>query len=254
MGISVLVITLNEEKRRIREFLQGLAWADEILVVDSGSTDRTVEIARQCGARVLHHPWAGFGPQKNWGIERCRNEWVLSIDADEIIPPELAGEIMRAVSSSLAPDGYYLGISTYLGSRRIRCFEGLYLVRLFRRDRGRYDDPMTDETVRVPGKAGKLRGKIRHCGFSGYGEYLSKFNYYTTLEAKKIDPVKVSRCPEALGMVSFLEGGKDFLKYYFLRMGVLDGSMGLFVALYSMLYPVVSFFKAWEMQRGWLDR
>ncbi|HAY23244.1 MAG TPA: glycosyltransferase family 2 protein, partial [Desulfobacterales bacterium] len=104
MGISVLVVTLNEEKRRLRECLQVLDWADEILVVDSGSTDRTVEVARQCGARVLHHPWAGFGPQKNWGIERCRHDWVLSIDADEIITPGLAGEIMRAVSKPHATD------------------------------------------------------------------------------------------------------------------------------------------------------
>ena len=252
MGISVLVVTLNEEKRRLRECLQVLDWADEILVVDSGSTDRTVEVARQCGARVLHHPWAGFGPQKNWGIERCRHDWVLSIDADEIITPGLAGEIMRAVSKPHATDGYYLGISTYLGNQRIRCFEGLKLIRLFRREKGKYDDPMTDETVRVPGKAGILREKIRHYGFSGYSEYISKFNYYTDLEAKKIYPQKMLNGEFSSGFTALLEGLKVFLKFYFFRLGFLDGALGLFVATFSMLYPMVSYFKAWEMQKGWL--
>ncbi len=253
MGVSALIITFNEEKRRLKECLQSLAWADEVLVVDSGSADRTVEIARQCGARVLHHPWAGFGPQKNWGIEHCRHEWVLSVDADEIITSELAAEVAQTVRSPRATDGYYLGISTYLGKRRIRCFEGLYLIRLFRRDKGKYDSPMTDETVKVSGSVGKLKAKIKHYGFSGYSEYISKFNYYTTLEAKKIDSPKIARSPGSLGFVACLAGWMVFIKYYFVRLGILDGALGLFVAVYSMLYPMVSFFKAWEMHKGWLE-
>jgi glycosyltransferase involved in cell wall biosynthesis len=252
VGISALIITKNEEKRYLRECLTGLTWADEVLVVDSGSSDRTIEIARQYGARVLHHPWAGFGAQKNWGIERCRHEWVLSVDADEVVTPELVVEIRQAVSDPQAPDGFYLGISTYLGDARIRCFEGLQLIRLFRRDKGRYNNPKTDETVEVKGNKGKLRTKLQHHGFSGYSEYISKFNYYTTLEARKIDQVRIHNNPVSLGLVSLLEGIKVFIKYYFLRLGLLDGPLGLFVAVFSMLYPMISFFKAWEIAKRWL--
>lgn len=253
MMVSALLVTYNEEKRHLAECLRSLSWADEIVVVDSGSTDRTVEVAKQHGAKVYHHAWAGFGPQKNWGIERCRNEWILSIDADEIVTPGLAGEIMRAVSSSQAPDGYYLGISTYMGRRRIRCFEGLSLVRLFRKNRGKYNELLTDETVQLQGAASFIKGRIMHLGFDGYDEYISKFNYYTDLEAKQIYPQRIPKSEFSSGFTALLEGGTVFFKFYFLRLGFLDGVMGLFVASFSALYPMVSYFKAWEMQKGWLE-
>ncbi len=252
MGISALVITYNEEKRHFAECLRSLNWADEIVVVDSGSTDGTVEIARQHGARVFYRPWAGFGPQKNWGIEHCRNEWILSLDADEMIPDDLAREIRSAIGGSDAPVGFFLRISTYLGGRRIRCFEGLSLVRLFRKNRGKYDELLTDETVKLEGTASTLKGRIVHLGFKDYAEYVSKFNYYTDLEAKKIHPQKILASRVASGFTAVLEGWTVFFKFYFFRVGFLDGALGLFVAIFSMLYPIVSYFKAWELQKGWL--
>ncbi|MBI5804753.1 glycosyltransferase family 2 protein [candidate division TA06 bacterium] len=251
MGISALLVTYNEEKRHLKECLQSLAWADEIVVVDSGSSDRTVEIARQQSAKVYHHAWQGFGPQKNWGIGKCRNDWILSIDADEIVGEGLAREIVKEINRPGAPAGFYLRISTYLGSRRIRCFEGLCLIRLFRKGRGEYDDLLTDETIKLQGPAAKLKGKIMHLGYDGYTEFISKFNYYTDLEAKKIYPQKIRTSKYFSGLVAVLEGLKVFLVFYFIRLGFLDGTMGLFVATYSLLYPMVSYFKAWEMQKGW---
>ena len=252
MGISVLLVTYNEEKRHLAECLRSLGWADEVVVVDSGSTDRTVEVAKQHGAKVYHHAWAGFGSQKNWGIEKCQNEWVLSIDADEIISDDLGREIVRETNRPDAPSGFYLRISTFLGKRRIRCFEGLSLIRLFRKGFGKYNELLTDETVKLQGSAPTLKFRIMHLGFDGYDEYISKFNYYTDLEAKQIYPQKLLANNLFLGFTALLEGWTVFFKFYFLRLGFLDGAMGLFVSIFSMLYPIVSYFKAWEMQKGWL--
>mgnify|MGYP002622438396 FL=1 len=162
--VSAVLITRNEEAN-LPACLDSLKWVDEIVVVDSASTDRTREIARDAGANVFDHTdWPGFGPQKNRAIAQATGDWVLSIDADERVSPELAAEIRRVVATADAANGYALPrLSSYCG--RYMRHSGWwpdYVPRLFRRGRARFSDDLVHERLIVEGPVGRLEGLLRH--------------------------------------------------------------------------------------------
>ncbi len=229
MTISVVVITKNEAGA-IERCLQSVDWADEVIVLDSGSTDRTVGISRELGARVsVTADWPGFGPQKNRALEQATGDWVLSLDADEWITQGLRDEILDVVSR---PDGAIAfrvpRLSSFCG--RFMRHSGWwpdYVTRLFRRGSARFSDDVVHEHVIVEGKTGTLRAPIMHETFIDLDELLHKMNSYSSLAAQ--DMGRGGRKAGLAGAV--LRGLWAFIRSYFLRGGFLDGREGFMLAV-----------------------
>lgn len=225
--LSAIVITRNEEAH-IGECLDSVAFADEIIVLDSGSTDQTCAIARARGARVeVSSDWPGFGPQKNRALDLASGDWVLSIDADERVPPELAQAIRTALLAPEAEAYRIARLSNFCG-RWIR-HSGWwpdYVVRLFRRESGRFTDAPVHERVEVQGRVGTLSGHFLHYPYASLEIFIDKINRYSTEAARAA--FARGRRTSVLG--PFGHGSWTFIRHYVLRRGFLDGWQGLVLA------------------------
>lgn len=229
--LAVIVITKNEANN-IAACLNSVAFAQEIVVVDSGSKDGTVEIARSCGATVIETAdWPGFGPQKNRALNAAKSEWVLSIDADERIPDALRNEIQAAISAA-THDAYSMPrLSSFCGYF-IR-HSGWYpdhVVRLFRRNRGRFSDDQVHERVIIrQGSIGQLRTPMLHYSYRSDSDFLRKLDQYSSLGAQQAYAVgKRSSLTKAL-----THAVSAFIRSYVIKRGFLDGRAGLMVAITS---------------------
>jgi glycosyltransferase involved in cell wall biosynthesis len=229
MTISVIVITKNEVDA-IERCLRSVDWADEIIVLDSGSTDRTVEIAQELGARVsVTADWPGFGPQKNRALAQASCDWVLSLDADEWVTPELRYEILNAISNPNGTIAFRVPrLSSFCG--RFMRHSGWwpdYVTRLFRRGAARFSDDVVHEHVIPGGKTGTLRAPIMHETFADLDELLQKMNNYSSLAAQEMR--HGGRKAGLAGAV--LRGLWAFIRTYLLRGGFLDGREGFMLAV-----------------------
>lgn len=226
--LSVILITKNEILN-IRECLASVSWADEIIVVDSGSTDGTLDVCRALGAKVYEQDWPGFGVQKNRALGYASHDWVLSIDADERVTPELRAEIEVILKAEQAEDSYLVPrLSNYCG--RFMYHSGWYpdlLPRLFRRDKARFSDDLVHERLIVEGSSAKLKGLLLHYAFDGIEEVLHKINQYSTAGAVMMH--KRGRKATLTGAV--VRGLWSFFRTYILRGGILDGSEGFMLAV-----------------------
>ncbi|MFY9255404.1 MAG: glycosyltransferase family 2 protein [Fuerstiella sp.] len=226
--ISVYIITKNEEARIERALRSVLDWADEVIVVDSGSTDATVEIASRTSAKVLHRAWDGYGPQKRFAEEQCRNEWVLNIDADEEVSPELAAEMQLAVNSALENQAAFrIRVTDMLpGESTPKWHAYSYnILRLYNRDFGRMSDHRYQDRVEVNGGVtSTLRGRIYHRSFISWKATLEKINFYTSQVAME----RVASGRLRLSSIRlWTEFPLTFLKIWVGRRYALRGSMGL---------------------------
>ncbi len=243
--VTVIIPTYNEE-HNIEDCLKSVLWADEIMVVDSFSTDRTVEIAKKYAHRILQHEYINSATQKNWAIPQASNEWVMIVDADERVTPELRDEILRELENPRY-DGYYIG--------RRNFFLGFPLdhggwspkddrnIRLFRKSLSRYEQKEVHADVIVKGKVGSLKNHLIHYTYRSLSDYFRKFDRYTTWAA--MDIVKAGKKPNFVNLV--LRPIGDFIKFYIIKGGFLDGLPGLIIALLSSYYVVVKYVKAWEL-------
>ncbi len=226
MNLSVILIAKNEA-HNIRECLESVAWADEIIVVDSGSTDGTIEIAREFTSHVHIRDWPGFGAQKNRALDYATREWVLSLDADERVTPELRAQIEAAIAQG-REDGYYVPrLSQFCG--RFVHHSGWYpdyVLRLFRRGTGRFSDDLVHESVRLQGLTGKLSSPLLHYSYRDISDVERKVEHYSSAAAAQM--FEKGRAVTILDAP--LRGGWAFLRTYILRLGVLDGAAGLGVA------------------------
>ncbi len=227
-SLSVIIITKNEAAD-IRACLESVAWADEVVVVDSGSSDDTVAIAREFTAQVHVHDWPGFGPQKNRALAYATGDWVLSLDADERITPELRREIEAVLADAHAADAYDLPrLSNYCG--RFMRHSGWYpdyVTRLFRRGTVRFSDDLVHERLLVAGTPERLHGLMLHYAFDNLEEVLRKVDQYSTAGAQKMQ--QQGRRATLSGAV--LRGWWSFMRTYFLRLGFLDGREGFMLAV-----------------------
>ncbi|MER1966970.1 glycosyltransferase family 2 protein [Castellaniella sp. GW247-6E4] len=227
MRLSVIVITRDEEAH-IGDCLDSVAFADELIVLDSGSADRTCAIAHARGARVeASADWPGFGPQKNLALDLATGDWVLSIDADERVTPELARAIQRILSAPDA-DAYRIARLSNFCGRWIR-HSGWwpdYVVRLFRRGAGRFTDAPVHERVEVQGRVGTLPGHFLHYPYASLEIFIDKINRYSTEAARAA--FERGRRTSVLG--PFGHGAWTFIRHYVLRRGFLDGWQGLVLA------------------------
>jgi len=229
--LSVTLITHNES-RHIAACLKSVAFADEWVVVDSGSTDVTREIAESLGARVVKtDDWPGFGVQKNRALDLAQGRWVLSIDADERVSEALAERIQAVIRSEEAADGYELSrISRFCGQwMRHGDWNPDRVLRLFRREAGRFTDDLVHERLNVQGRVQRLSGDLLHDTMPTLDDALAKMNRYSS--GRALDKVKAGG-RGGLG-AAFGHGLWAFLRCYLLKRGFLDGRLGLVLAIYQ---------------------
>ncbi len=227
--LSVILITKNEEAN-IRECLESVAWADEIIVVDSGSTDNTLAISKALGAKAYVHEWPGFGIQKNRALGYATNDWVLSLDADERVTVELRTAIEKVLSAEHQEcSGYNVSrLSNFCGQFMYHSgwFPDL-LPRLFKREKACFSDDLVHERLIVEGKLGQLQGLLLHYSFDDMEEVLQKVNQYSSAGAKMM--FKRGKRTTLTGTV--VRGIWSFIRSYIMRAGFLDGKKGFMLAV-----------------------
>ncbi len=252
--LSVAVITFNEEANLART-LRSVAWADELVVVDSGSTDDTLAIAEAFGARIFAEDWRGFGQQKNLAISKCRCDWVLSLDADEEVSTALASEIRALLGAPEPPPNslYTVPRRNYFLRRWMR-YGGYYpdrKLRLFARGNIFFEHALVHETIPASLPTGQLRGDLLHHAYYTLTSYIEHMNRYSTLGAVSIsEREKHSRSLPAFLWNLLLNPFATFIYNYFLRLGFLDGREGLLLHLYHSAYVSWKYAKAWEAGRN----
>jgi glycosyltransferase involved in cell wall biosynthesis len=241
MKITATIITLNEE-RNIARSIESLRCADEILIVDSGSVDRTVELAEKLGARVIEAGWRGYAAQKNWAAEQASHDWILSLDADEALSEALEAEIWSLKKTGPRQDAYTMPrLARYLG--RWILHSGWYpdrKVRLYRRGTARWVGEFVHESVVVEGRTGHLDSNILHFTCDSLSEHLKTLDKYTTLAAQEIAARRVKVPLSRL----IVDPPWTFLKTYFLQLGFLDGLEGLTIAYMAAFYTFLKYSKA----------
>jgi glycosyltransferase involved in cell wall biosynthesis len=245
--ISATIITCNEE-RNLPRAIESLRCVDEILVVDSGSTDRTIEIAEKLGARVIESPWPGYAKQKNLAAERAACDWILSLDADESVSEALEAEIWQLKKNGPEFDAYTMPrLAQYLG-RWIR-HSGWYpdrKVRLYNRSKASWVGEYVHESVKVDGTLGHLEGNLLHFTCDSLSEHLRTMDRYTTLAAEQI----VASGQEVSWGRLIFEPPWTFLNTYLLKAGFMDGVEGLAIANMAAVYNFLKYAKARFMAPG----
>lgn len=240
-------MTKNEE-RNLPRCLEAVRWVDEILILDSGSTDGTLEIAKKFGARVQQQAWEGFGKQKQKGVDLASGEWVLSIDADEVVTPELKAEIASRLSTDNGIAGYYLKRKAYFLDRFVR-YGGWYpdwVLRLFKKGKGHFTPARVHESVILDGPAVKLEADLLHYTDPDFSHYLSKLNRYTDLSAREL----FDRGESGSLFKILANPAAKFFSQYFLKVGFLDGRAGFILAGGSAFHVFSKYVKLWELSQG----
>ncbi len=244
MKITATIITLNEE-RNIARSIESLRCADEILIVDSGSVDRTVELAQNLGARVLEAGWRGYAGQKNLATDQAANDWILSLDADEALSELLEAEIWNLKKSGPEFDGYTMPrLACYLG--RWIYHSGWYpdrKIRLYDRRKAKWVGDFVHESVEVQGRLGHLQGNLLHFTCESLSEHVKTMDRYTTLAAQELVAGKVKVPLTRL----IVDPACTFVQTYFLKAGFLDGPEGLTIAQMAAFYVFLKYSKARNM-------
>lgn len=243
--LSAAIITKNEEDK-IADCIDSLSFADEIVVVDSGSTDRTVELARARGARVVHNDWPGHVGQKNFALDQTTGDWTISLDADERVSKRLRDEILVTLENPKA-DGYAIPRLVYYINRWIRhC--GWYparKVRLIRKGSGRWGGENPHDRLLVDGRVDALRGDIYHLSFDDVSEHLRTINSFTDIAANE----RAAKNETAGYLSMTLRPVGTFLKMYFIKLGFLDGIPGLIISALSAYHVFCKYVKIREITK-----
>ncbi|MCK4261029.1 MAG: glycosyltransferase family 2 protein, partial [Halanaerobiales bacterium] len=249
--LSVIIITKNEEKN-IRECLETVKWADEIVVIDEGSKDNTAKICQEYSNLKFytHKMEKGFGPQKNYALSKTMGKWVLSIDADERVTPELKEEILGEIAKDKF-DGYCLRRSNLIFGKPLLDYKPLAL-RLFKRGKGKFTDKMVHESVKVKGKVGKLKNYFLHYpkSFLNFQNYIDIYlNHYTSLTAEDLYQMGRRVRPKNYLLYFVLKPSFIFLQKFFLKKDYRNGLRGLFLSLFSAIACLISYAKLWKKMK-----
>jgi glycosyltransferase involved in cell wall biosynthesis len=251
-SLSVALITRNEAANLPRT-LKSLSWAQEIVIVDSGSTDETREIAEASGARFFVEPWKGFGRQKNSAIARATGEWVLSLDADEEVSAALAGEIQQLLAGKPHFDAYRIPRLNHFLGRPLR--HGGYWpdpkLRLFRKGAAQFVDRAVHESMQAAVPVGRLKWPLIHHCYPTLAEYIEHMNRYSGLAAAKLAADgRAGQGTVAFVCNALLNPAATFAWNYLFRLGFLDGREGLLQHLNHSMYIHWKYAKAWDAARG----
>ena len=250
--LSVFLIVRNEADRLPRTLAAIAGLSNDVVVVDSGSTDATCEVARNAGARVIFNAWPGYGQQKRFAEDQCRNPWLLNIDADEVIPPDMVDEIRAVLSGPDLADAYETRIAEIFPSEDTphRIAYALAPVRLYRRDKGRYSaSPVHDRVDLVQGaRVARLRGTIHHFSVRSIGDQIAKLNAYTDQQVSDL----AARGKKIAAWRLFLEFPAAFLKAYIIRRHFVRGTYGFVTAMNFAFYRWLRVAK--DFERRMLDK
>ncbi len=244
--ISATIITLNEAEH-LAAAIDSVAWVHEVIVVDAGSTDQTVEIAAARGARVETRAWTGYVDQKNYAASLAANDWILSIDADERVPQPLAEEIQATVLDESGEAAFRLPRVTFHLGRWIRTtdFYPDYQTRLYDRRRARWQGMHVHESVHTDGQRGQLVNELEHHSFRDLADQIDRINRYSTLSARQMLESGVRSSAFHL----LVHPPAAFIRNYILRRGFADGTAGLIISLMNSYGVFLKFAKLWELQR-----
>ena len=247
MKLSVVIITKTEAEN-ISAALDSVRWVDDLVVVDSGSIDGTISIAKQYTDRVVTHAWEGYGAQKNFATTLAEHDWVLSLDADERVSRELAIELRALFDTGPAHRGYRIPRVTRYLDRWIRTTDWYPdpQLRLYDRRVARWNSRRVHESVSVDGQVGRLRAEIEHRAYRDVSHHLATIDRYTTLAADQM--LAEGRRTGWLDLVA--HPPLALLRNYVARRGILDGRPGLIVSVLNSYYVFLKFAKLWELQRG----
>ena len=246
MKISATIITLNEADN-LENCLNSLEWCDEIVIVDSGSNDNTIEIAKRFGAKVFYNEFKGFGEQKQFAVSKAKNNWILSIDADEIITDELKNNILK-LDKKGEVSGWNIPFRTnFLGKVLLHGTCGMeFHLRLFNKKHATFTDSKIHETVTSSERIANLKGFIIHQPYSNLNHYFLKFNEYTSmmaqhyyLQKKNLSVIKI-----------FVKQPIAFFDVYIMRLGFLDGFAGFIWAFLHSFYSTIKYIKLYELYKG----
>jgi glycosyltransferase involved in cell wall biosynthesis len=243
--ISAIVLTYNEEKN-IRRCLESLQWVDEIIIVDSFSTDRTIEICSAYSTKIFYRKFDDFASQRNFALSKASNEWVLIIDADEEVSFELMEEIKRVINRKEEVDGYYILRENFWFGKHLRygTNAGDYSLRLFRRDKVIYTKGIHEVPV-IDGKLRHLKGRIIHHSYTTLSQYLFKLNLYTDLESKEMAKKKAKISCSRFIFLPVLR----FFWVYIVKSGWKDGMIGFLASLCGSVYMLTKYWKYVEFLR-----
>ena len=244
--VTVTIITLDEAAH-IADAIDSAAWADEIIVVDSGSVDNTLALAHARGARTETRSWTGYVDQKNFAASLASHDWIFSLDADERIPPALAAEVRALLSTEPSHGGYRVPRVTYHLGRWVRTtdFYPDYQTRLYDRRKARWQGRYVHESVAVDGPSGQLKEELKHYSYRNLSDHLDRINAYSTLAARQM--LENGRRAHAYDLL--LHPPAAFLRNYILRRGFLDGMAGLTLSIVNAYSVFLKFAKLWEIQR-----
>ena len=243
--ISVTIICRNEEKN-IEECIRGVLWADEIVVIDAFSTDKTVEIASKFNVRIIQNEWLGYAKQREFALSKCNNDWVFSIDADERCTPELEKEIEDTLNSSSNKfSGFKIPRKNFfLGKWVKHCgwYPG-YQLRLFKKSCIKVTDRLIHEGYELNSEPGILKNDLIHFTVQSIDDYMTRVNHYSTMQALEKRGRKNVKFRDI-----FLRPLSAYLQQYFLKGGFLDGITGLMVVNFHVMTNMLTYMKIWEMQ------
>jgi len=242
--VSIVIVTKNEEAN-IEAALDSVKDAAEIVVIDSFSSDRTVEICRKYTDKVFRKEWEGYARQKQAAVDLAADPWVFILDADERFTPELKAEIINAIEEN-RHDGFYVPRKNFFMGRWIRHggWSPDYTLRLFRKNAGRVEDREVHEKVVVNGSVSYLKNPLVHYTYNSVSDYLKRLDSYSTLAAKELKKTGVT--PNALDFL--IRPPFTFIKMFFFRLGFLDGRYGLVLAVLYSYYTFLKYAKTWELK------
>jgi len=243
-----VIIPCKDEEHNIREVLESVKWADEIMVVDSFSSDNTLDIAKEYTNCILQHEYKSSAAQKNWAIPQAKHDWILLVDADERVTPELKNEIIERLSGPIAHAGYWMYRDNYFMGKRIRHggMGGDKVVRLFKRDLCRYEERQVHAEIIADGELGFLKNKLIHNTYKDLSHYLQKVHRYSLWSAMDFD--------KKTGSITFyhvlVKPGFKFFQFYILKRGFLDGFAGFVVAALASYSVLLRFLQLWSIRNN----
>ena len=244
LKVSAVIITFNEE-RNIGETLSKLYWCNEIVIVDSYSTDNTVDICRQYGCKIFPRHFDGYGSQKQFAVSKAVNDWVLCIDADEVLSDELVEEINQLTENDAAYAGFSIPMNLVFLNKEFKYGNesGRYFLRMFNRQKGGFTSDKVHEGIRVDGRVKKMSHIIRHYSYYSIEQYLEKMNRYTSYSAAMAYKKGNNKSIEAV----LLSIPFNFAKYYLLERNFLNGAKGFYWSMLSAFYHFIKYIKIKEL-------
>jgi len=245
--ISAIIPTLNEEVN-IENAIKTLGFADEILIIDSFSTDKTLEIANKYPVKVIQRKFDNFSSQKNFALEHTKNNWTYVLDADERVTPKLKEEILRTVKSPNGKAGFYVYRTFYFIGKKIKYsgWKNDKAVRLFKKDECRYNGDLVHEVIKTDGELGFLKNRLDHFSYRSFDQYITKLNKYSWLQAKELKEkdLKVN----AYHIV--IKPPVRFFIHYVIKLGFLDGFPGFIISVLLSYGVLARYIKLWLLKRN----